>query len=158
MNKDLDNKVINEVNRRAENFYPSMTLAMEDDPRNSVKDRLKNRLSVGEVIRTRADKKGMSYNEVALQPKQFSPWNDQKKAFKDIEKLDPKRVAESYDNWDQSENTDLSKGATHFYNPKASNPSWKDKGVETARVGKEPFQHIFKKDVDVKTRLKKRMK
>ena len=147
-NNNIHQQVIDEVRRRNQNFYPSMTLAMEDDPRNSVSDRLLNRLSVGEVIRNRSDISGSSPEQVALFQSQFSPWNMNQHPFDHVDALDPQRVAEAYNDWDKSAKTNFSKGATHFYNPAVSKPDWRNDGSKTETVGRGDFKHIFLKGID----------
>lgn len=157
---NIDQRVVEEVARRNRNFYPVMTTIMEDDPRNSKTDRMKNRLAVGEVIRKRSAISGASPTDVSLFPAQFSGWNlaDENDPFENIDSFGPKRVAQAYDDWDRSATTNYSKGATHFYNPNVSKPDWRKIGKETARIGIKPFMHIFRKAGGFPTKAKRSTK
>jgi spore germination cell wall hydrolase CwlJ-like protein len=97
------------------------------------------RTAVAEVIRNRAKKKTVA--EVVLAPYQFSCWNTQ----------DPNRIkaAQLHRNdalyleclaaWKAAATTNLTKGATHYFNPKTANPSWKALGKKTATIGSHDF-------------------
>jgi hypothetical protein len=103
-------------------------------------------LATGNVILNRASsgKYGEGIRGVILKPGQFSPFNSVTgyaggEQGKDIDAIQPTlaayMVADSLLSGDAG---DITGGATHFYNPEISNPSWAE-GKEATRIG----DHVF---------------
>ena len=95
-------------------------------------------MSVGSVIMNRLKNPayGSSLHEVILQPGQFSAWNKTTgyaggAQGQDMQSIQPSEQAYMVADQllDQNYN-DPTKGATHYYNPAKSNPSWENKVVE----------------------------
>lgn len=114
------------------------------------------RQAIGEVLRNRALASGRSIAEEAQLKKgdskfgQFSTWNegDPNLAFiQDLDETSPLYVQASQD-FLSSANSDITKGATHYYNPSIADPDWAKDGnfVETARIGKHVFGYLKKGD------------
>lgn len=105
-------------------------------------------MSVGSVIMNRLKNPayGSSLHEVILQPGQFSAWNKTTgyaggAQGKDMESIQPSEQAYMVADQllDQNYN-DPTKGATHYYNPSISNPSWgKQSGGDWMTIG----DHVF---------------
>lgn len=99
------------------------------------------KIAVGEVIRNRAKKYGKSVAEIVLAPEQFSAFNTH-----DHNRL-PAFLADDTDEvvhdcanaWLASETSDLTEGATEYYNPDIASPSWATTFRFPIRIG----HHIF---------------
>ena len=114
------------------------------------------RQAIGEVLRNRALASGRSIAEEAQLRKggskfgQFSTWNegDPNLAFiQDLDETSPLYTQAEKD-FLSSANSDITKGATHYYNPSIADPDWAKDGnfVETARIGKHVFGYLKKGD------------
>ena len=114
------------------------------------------RQAIAEVLRNRSLASGRSIAEEAQLRKggskygQFSTWNegDPNLAFiQDLDETSPLYVQASQD-FLSSANSDLTKGATHYYNPDIADPPWARNGnfVETARIGKHVFGYLKEGD------------
>ena len=105
-------------------------------------------MSVGSVIMNRLKNPayGSSLHEVILQPGQFSAWNKTTgyaggAQGQDMQSIQPSEQAYMVADQllDQNYN-DPTKGATHYYNPAKSNPSWgKQGGGDWITIG----DHVF---------------
>jgi len=80
--------------------------------------------AVAEVIRNRAKDRGLSFEEVCLQKKQFSCWNDRLDAVSRVLKFgkDDYRLAEQA--WRLSKTSNITKGANLYANLSLCSPSW----------------------------------
>lgn len=107
-------------------------------------------LPVGNVIMNRA-RQGGTLQDVILAPAQFSPWNTTKMPDgsmlyaagkgqgRDMGGIKPSNNAyEVADLLLSGEATDVTEGATHFFNPSISKPSWA-KGMAGTKIG----SHLF---------------
>jgi hypothetical protein len=107
-------------------------------------------LPVGNVIMNRA-RQGGTLQDVILAPAQFSPWNTTKMPDgsmlyaagkgqgRDMGSIKPSNSAyEVADLLLSGEATDVTEGATHFFNPSISKPSWA-KGMAGRKIG----SHLF---------------
>ena len=103
-------------------------------------------LATGNVILNRASsgKYGEGIRGVILKPGQFSPFNSVTgyaggEQGKDIDAIQPTPVAYMVaDSLLSGDAGDITGGATHFYNPEISNPSWAE-GKKAMRIG----DHVF---------------
>lgn len=114
------------------------------------------RQAIAEVLRNRSLASGRSIAEEAQLRKgkskfgQFSTWNEGDPNLKLIEDLD--ETSPLYETAAQdfltSANSDITKGATHYYNPDIADPAWAKDGnfVETTRIGKHVFGYLKKGD------------
>ena len=114
------------------------------------------RQAIAEVLRNRSLASGRSIAEEAQLRKgkskfgQFSTWNEGDPNLKLIEDLD--ETSPLYETAAQdfltSANSDITKGATHYYNPDIADPAWAKDGnfVETARIGKHVFGYLKEGD------------
>lgn len=105
----------------------------------------KGMTAVGEVIRTRARERSLSWAEVCLQPKQFSCWNGMKRenilstfdyhrhGYR-LEHYEKAKIA-----WEKSAFTNYTKGANLYYAPKLASPSWAKKTPLVAVIGNHNF-------------------
>lgn len=108
-------------------------------------------LAAGSVImnRTKSSGYGGGVQDVILKPGQFSPWNSETNYAggaqgQDMINLAPSREAyQVADNLLSGNYKDPTSGATHFYNPDISNPSWgaEKQGGDWTRIG----SHLFGK-------------
>jgi hypothetical protein len=108
-------------------------------------------LAAGSVIMNRAKSSGYGggVQDVILKPGQFSPWNSETNYAggaqgQDMINLAPSREAyQVADNLLSGNYKDPTSGATHFYNPDISNPSWgaEKQGGDWTRIG----SHLFGK-------------
>ena len=114
------------------------------------------RQAIAEVLRNRSLASGRTIAEEAQLRKgdskygQFSTWNegDPNLAFiQDLDETSPLYVQASQD-FLSSANSDITNGATHYYNPKKANPEWARDGnfIETARIGNHVFGYLKKGD------------
>ena len=107
-------------------------------------------LPVGNVIMNRA-RQGGTLQDVILAPAQFSPWNTTKMPDgsmlyaagkgqgRDMGSIKPSNSAyEVADLLLSGEAADVTEGATHFFNPSISKPSWA-KGMAGTKIG----SHLF---------------
>ena len=108
------------------------------------------KVGVGEVIRNRVKLAWQGQNTVAgvvLYPLQFSCWNNyspSREAAGQLDDTDP-IVAECIKAWAESETSNLTNGATHYFNPKIVHPAWANALGATVQV---PIgNHIFVKGV-----------
>lgn len=106
------------------------------------------RLAVGAVIRNRAQSGnfGEGLRGVMMKPGQFSPLNSVTGYASGEQGVDFSNIRPTEDDYRiadvvmRGEFEDPTGGATHFYNPKISQPSWgEEAGGEWQRIG----QHIF---------------
>ena len=117
-----------------ENQVPIATIILEaqGEPFNG-------QVAVGEVIRNRVSKRWSTPRRVCLAPKQFSCWN-QTAWFEERLRLVSKSVHEvAIDAWAKSATSDLTHGATHYFNPRLAKPSWARKMVKTVTIGSHEF-------------------
>lgn len=108
------------------------------------------RQAIGEVLRNRSLASGRSVAEEARKASQFSVWNegDPNRGYvENLDESDPNYI-EAQQNFLSSANSDLTKGATHYYNPSVVTPEWAKGGnfVETARIGNHRFGYLRKGD------------
>ena len=104
-------------------------------------------LATGNVILNRASsgKYGEGIRGVILKPGQFAPFNSVTgyaggEQGKDIDAIQPTPVAYMVaDSLLSGDAGDITGGATHFYNPEISNPSWAEGKEATTRIG----DHVF---------------
>ena len=101
-------------------------------------------LAAASVIRNRAKEKGMSLRDVIMQRGQFSLYNDitghaggegANKAWKGEVPQNIRYIANGVVNGNAPDPTN---GATHYYNPKTSNPSW-GRGKQYKDIGNHRF-------------------
>lgn len=113
----------------------------------------KGKLAVGQVIMNRVNtpgKYGQDIRSVVTKPNAFSIWNNLGNPWTHktlISQEDDPAYAEALKAADMilsGKAPDLTKGATHYYNPKKADPAWKTAGKETARIG----DHRFRRGVD----------
>lgn len=101
---------------------------------------LEGKIAIAEVIRNRAFKRGLSFEAVCLQPKQFSCWNEPKKNAKEaLSRMSAKEYHEAARAWHESEFSSLIGGADHYYNPKLCSPKWAKKLNEVKTIGQHRF-------------------
>jgi len=100
---------------------------------------LEGQIAVGEVIRNRALSRGQSFERVCLAEAQFSCWNDKKKAVRRLSKVSGETWQRASAAWAASETSNLTSGATHYFNPRLANPSWAKRLVKTVRIGGHDF-------------------
>ena len=106
---------------------------------------LEAQVAVAEVIRNRAKLRNQSVEAVCLAPRQFSFWNNRKKAEAWLEKYG---TGEAYQRasraWCESEESDLTMGADLYFNPMLCKPRWNmDMVLPRRQFGK----HVFMKEV-----------
>ena len=112
----------------------------------------KGKLAVGAVIKNRADENryGTDIRSVILRKAQFSPWNsytNYEEGKEQGKEMLGKRMKPSKDSYEVAKQilsgdyVDPTKGATHFVNPKVSNPSWYDdfKAHGIIKIGNHEF-------------------
>ncbi len=99
----------------------------------------KGQVAVGEVIRTRAKKRGLTFTEVCLQAKQFSCWNDREEARYKLARIadDIKAVARRA--WVASARTNYTNSSDHYFADYIDEPYWAKVMQVKAVIGK----HIF---------------
>lgn len=113
-------------------------------------------LATGNVILNRASsgKYGEGIRGVILKPGQFSPFNSVTgyaggEQGQDIDAIQPTLAAYMVaDSLLAGDAGDITGGATHFYNPDISNPSWAE-GQEATRIG----DHLFLRADDPQARM-----
>lgn len=99
------------------------------------------RIAVAEVIRNRAKKHGWSIAKVVLQPLQFSCWNaygQTRISAAMIDDMDP-GVIECANAWLASQDSNLTNGATHYYNPRLAAPEWGPEMTDVVAIGNHRF-------------------
>lgn len=102
------------------------------------RDRVTAMQAVGNVIRRRAELRGMTVEEVCLQRLQFSCWNEGKDRVDAFIRKNRAVWDDALTAWQLSGVEDVTDGADH-YHTKAVNPKW-NRGMErTAVIG----GHIF---------------
>ena len=99
------------------------------------------KIAVGEVIRNRAKHSNKTVAEVVLKPEQFSGFNtndpNRTPSFL-IDDGDPV-VKECATAWLASETSNLTEGATNYYNPDIATPSWASAMKDPIHIG----SHLF---------------
>lgn len=98
-------------------------------------------IAVAEVIRNRANNPswwGNNPDSVCLKKFQFSFWNDKKLARKTLSKISGEVYQVASRAWFESENSNLTKGATHYCRYD-SYPFWRSKLKFICRIG----DHLF---------------
>ncbi len=105
------------------------------------------KIAIGEVIRNRIKKGrfGKSVAHVVFAPFQFSCWNTNDKNKDDAMNMtdDDPRYVSCLSAWVKSEITNLTKGATLYYNPAiVAKPAWAKPGMFLAKIG----NHLFYKE------------
>lgn len=86
---------------------------------------LQGQIAVAEVIRNRAEFRNQTIEQVCLAPRQFSFWNDKAKAYAWLRKYGTGRAYQRASRaWYESEETQLTRGADLYYNPKTCKPRW----------------------------------
>jgi hypothetical protein len=110
------------------------------------------RIAIFEVLRNRALASGKSIDYEAKKGNgsQFNVWkedDDNYKVVTSFNKKDP-NYETTVQEFLTSANSDITKGATHYYNPKKANPKWARDGnfIETARIGNHVFGYLKKGD------------
>lgn len=101
-------------------------------------------VAIAETIRNRAAQRGLSPSQVVLQPKQYSFWNDPDAARKWLEQnADPRAYQIASHAYEQAfnEGSQLTGGATHYYNPKAvkKQPSFAKTYERKGKIGNHEF-------------------
>lgn len=98
-------------------------------------------VAVAEVLRNRAARRGTTMSQEALRPKQFSFWNDRPKATRWLEEnATTEQIDLAIHALINAENgSDLTKGATFYYNPALASPGWARKMVETVTISNHRF-------------------
>jgi N-acetylmuramoyl-L-alanine amidase len=104
------------------------------------------------VIMNRAKGDFSKAKEVSLKPKQFSAWNSisnpEQKTIQIYQSLKGKNTADSkafstalnlVNQALTGKLTDITDGATFYFNPKLANPSWAKKMKRTIRLGNHDF-------------------
>lgn len=80
-------------------------------------------VAVGEVIRTRAEERGLSYRAVCLQRKQFSCWNDRQSALNTLKTQNKAIFRLAAKAWEASESSNLTHKSNHYHNLRVK-PYW----------------------------------
>jgi N-acetylmuramoyl-L-alanine amidase len=113
---------------------PVMTLIAEagGEP-----DRIKAMQAVGNVIRNRSKARGLTVDEVCLQPWQFSCWNDKARLRAFIRK-NRAVYEDALTAWQLSGVEDVTGGADH-YHTKGVNPRWNRGMKETVVIANHRF-------------------
>ena len=116
------------------------------------------RIAIFEVLRNRALASGESIDYEAKKGNgsQFNVWREKDKNYKVVTNFNEKdpNYETTVQEFLTSANSDITKGATHYYNPDTSSPPWENLFVETARIGKHRFGYL-KKDDPYRKRLSK---
>lgn len=104
---------------------------------------LEGMTAVAEVIRTRAKERNLSFEQVCLQKKQFSCWNDLNRAGKWLKTRSKERLealaTQAWVNSATSQKTAFNGLlANHYFNPKLCSPSWA-KGKQHINIGNHRF-------------------
>lgn len=108
------------------------------------------RIAIYEVLRNRALASGRSIDEEAKKGdgSQFNAWKKSDKNYDTVTKFNKDNP--EYETYVQefltSANSDITNGATHYYNPDQASPPWEKLFVETARIGKHRFGYLRKDD------------
>ena len=98
-------------------------------------------VAVGEVIRTRARERGLSFERICLQPKQFSCWNDRESASRRLHR-ESREIGElAAMAWELSATSNLTHHADHYHADYIKPPYWAKSMCKTTKVG----THIFYK-------------
>lgn len=104
---------------------------------------LDGQTAVGEVLRNRSKRTGRSISDIALEPKQFSAWNDKRMT---VERAEQTIKPEEYQRAGHAmaraldEDSGIAKGSTHYYNPKKASPKWDFKKMKDhGSVGNHRF-------------------
>lgn len=100
--------------------------------------------AVGEVIRNRSKQRGITYEDVCLQRKQFSCWNNKGDAMLKIAKFGRSDYEIAAQAWRLSKNSNLTGGANLYANLEICSPDWSrsDKVKRTVKV----LHHTFFKE------------
>lgn len=116
------------------------------------------RIAIFEVLRNRALASGRSIDYEAKKGNgsQFNVWREKDDNYKVVTNFNEKdpNYETTVQEFLTSANSDITKGATHYYNPDTSSPPWENLFVETARIGKHRFGYL-KKDDPYRKRLSK---
>lgn len=99
------------------------------------------KIAVGEVIRNRMKKGNCGVADVVLKPSQFSGWGNydpNRIPSVQIDDTDPV-VVDCASAWLASEDTNMTNGADHYFNPKTVAPSWYNDSIPHVQIG----NHIF---------------
>jgi spore germination cell wall hydrolase CwlJ-like protein len=102
------------------------------------------KLAVAEVIRNRMKLHNKNVCEVVLEPLQFSGWNAHDQSRVPSCMIDDGDIAtkESAGAWLESATSDITQGATHFWNPKIASPSWAGQVQNAVILGAMTFGSI----------------
>jgi len=101
-------------------------------------------VAVAEVIRNRADLGGWWGNtpeEVCLKRWQFSFWNDRWLASRWLGR-NKGALEVAGRAWEASDGSNLTGGATHYYNPRLASPSWASKLRNRVTIGNHVFGRV----------------
>lgn len=109
------------------------------------------KIAVGAVIANRAasGKYGKGISGVILKKGQFSPWNDYTGYAKGEQGQDMLKIKPSASSYKAAEAIlkgdyeDVTKGATHYYNPAVSTPDWEDDMQSRKRGTIKLGNHLF---------------
>src|SRR3990167_758089 len=99
-------------------------------------------VAIGEVIRIRARERHQSFDDVCLARLQFSCWNCKGYAYKRLSRASKKSLDMARRAWAESANSNLTRKANHYFNPRLANPKW----ARNMRVMAEIGQHKFLTD------------
>ena len=122
--------------RAEEYLIPIQTILLEAQG-----ESLDGQIAVAEVIRNRAIAGSRTHESVCKAPRQFSAWNSPTEAFKRLKGASTGAFDRASKAWEASETSNLTKGATHYFNPSLARPKWARGMVKTAVIG----QHVFYK-------------
>ena len=111
----------------------------------------KGKIAVGAVIANRAasGKYGDGIKGVILKEGQFSPWNNYTGYAKGEQGQDMLKIKPSASSYKAAEDIlkgdykDVTKGATHYYNPAVSTPDWEDDMQSRKRGTIKLGNHLF---------------
>lgn len=113
---------------------PVLTIMLE-----AAGEPIEGQVAVGEVIRNRARLRGLSFEQVCLQRKQFSCWNSMTQARARIARSSGEEFQRAARAWAQSEHSRLVPGATHYYAYKLVTPYWAKRFRHVATIGAHRF-------------------
>ena len=100
---------------------------------------LEGQIAVGEVIRNRAKRGDLSHEAVCMAYKQFSAWNSASNAKLRLSLVSGNTWQRASKAWNESVRTNITEGATHYFNPMLANPSWARSMVKTAVIANHTF-------------------
>lgn len=96
-------------------------------------------VAVGNVIRNRAAKRGLTVEEVCLQRLQFSCWNDKGVTVYRYAERNRAIWQDALTAWQVSGTEDITDMADHYFADYIAMPKWARGMTETVRVGRHRF-------------------